>query len=75
MPTYLSGLILGLEMVHVKLLGGYQRLKGRDYSSLVFLIAESVALDWIGSKSCTCLEMVLEQRTSLTKVGLWDEEA
>lgn len=50
-------------------------MKGRDYSSLVFLIAESVALDWIGSKSCTCLEMVLEQRTSLTKVGLWDEEA
>ena len=39
MPIYLSGLILGLEKVHVKLLDDYQLLKGRDYPCLVFLIA------------------------------------
>ena len=38
MPIYLSGLILGLEMVHVKLLDDYQLMKSRGYPCLVFLI-------------------------------------
>lgn len=45
MLTYLSGLILVLEMIDVKLLGDYQFLKGRDYPCLVLLTAQCVALD------------------------------
>lgn len=47
MPTYLSELILGLEMIHVKFLSDSQLLKGRDYPCLVFLTTKHVALDWI----------------------------
>lgn len=75
MPTYPTGLSLGLEMVHVKLLGEYQLLKGKDYPCLVFLRAKCVSLVWIGSKSCVCLGMVLEQRIGLTIVELGGEEA
>ena len=38
MPIDLSGLILGLEMVHVELLDDYQLMKSRGHPCLVFLI-------------------------------------
>lgn len=57
MPIYLSGVILIVEMIHIKLVGDCKLYRKRCYLYIVFLV--SLDLDKI-EKEFMCSRMVLE---------------